>query len=146
MLKHNAKYLALISMAYLLCSCTQPGTYHTSSNGTDINVSAGGQATYPAQLGIDQFPGSQVTVSASSDNAGSGKSTMVQLSSKEAPPAIAEYYKGKLEGDGWKIDSNMNINGMTMISANKGSEKFAVQIMPDTANNNNGTTIILTKS
>src|SRR5262245_41536481 len=110
MLKICAKFLAVGTLSYLLCSCGPPGgTYQVkTTEGSEINVRSVCQAAYPAQHGIEQYPGSTLAVNASS-NSGGTASTMATLSTKDAPAQVAEFYKSKLESSGWTIESNINM-------------------------------------
>jgi hypothetical protein len=146
MLKQIAKYSALVPAILLGCSCTQPHntTQVKTPDGTEINVSSDTPVTYPTGMPVEQYPGSQVTVTASTDNLSSNNSTMAQLKTEDSTNVVEEFYKSKLAAAGWTLDSNMNTNGMCVMSSSKGSERLAIQVIPDPSHRATG--IVLTKS
>lgn len=149
MLKLNAKYFALLPMVCLLASCAaQPGTVKfKGDNGAEVNVSTTGQASYPAGMPVDQYPGSQVIVTSSNSNSTGKKQSVVELTTTDNSNTVNEYYKGKLTGAGWTIDPNssLTVNGMIMLHALKDSNSITIQTMQDTTKGN-ATMIIITMS
>lgn len=147
MLKKTATFTALIPLVCLACAaCSPPGTYTIKSQDgqATVNVNAEGGATYPAALPIEQYPSSKVLLNASNNGSASQSvSNMVQLTTSDAINTVAQFYQGKLGSGGWNIDSNMTVNGMSMLHATKGSDQLTIQIMPDTGGTSGGTTTIM---
>jgi hypothetical protein len=137
MLKRQIQIFAVLPLISLLCSCSPPGTTQVKVDGTEVNVSNGGQASYPANIPVQQYPGSFIVVNANTNNAAgkSGMTSMVELTTKDASPAVSTFYKSKLAEGGWTIDQDMNMNDMVMMHATKGSQQLSLQIMKDAAKN-----------
>jgi hypothetical protein len=138
MLKRQVQIFAVLPLISLLCSCSPPGTTQVKvDNGTEVNVSNGGQAAYPANIPIQQYPGSFIIVNANTNNSAdkSGMKSMVEMTTKDPSPTVSSFYKSKLAEGGWTIDQDMNMNEMVMMHATKGSQQLSLQIMKDTAKN-----------
>ncbi len=150
MFKKVAPLLTVIPMISLLCACGGPPAGNnivvkTDGGKSEVNISSNGTASYPSTIPVEQYPNSKITMNVTSNQQATSTSTnMVSLSTTDPVSSVASFYQGKLTGGGWTIDQNMNMNGITMLTASKGGKKCMIQVMQDNNNPGSGTSIIIT--
>lgn len=115
-------------------ACGSPG--NVSYQGDEIVVkdptgtvtAKAGKTAYPAELPVPQYPGSEMVVTATDTDPTNSSKSMAMLKSKDAAEKIIDFYKEKLTGSGWTIDSSMT-GQMSYVAAKKGAQAINVSVI-----------------
>lgn len=91
---------------------------------TTAEGAAAANTSFPSYL--PKYPGSVVTGSVITRKRDEKARVMASLVTDASFSDVAEFYKGQLAADGWKLDMNMVSDAGVMLSASKGSEKALV--------------------
>lgn len=137
--------LLAITVICLLSGCSQTyknpdgGSMTMSGDGKNISIKSGdGKTTvdgtmtdtYPQNLPVPQYPGSKITNNMTINTSGKSGQTLVQLSTKDKPTQILQFYKDKLAGSSWKIDTTVDSPGSaSYMGASKGAVQLNVSVI-----------------
>ena len=79
-------------------------------------------AGWPSE--IPQYPGSKINVSVNNPSNGSG--LIVALTTQDSPNKVIDYYKPKLESNGWTNIKTENFSSMFVVSGEKNGHIMAI--------------------
>lgn len=146
---------AAAAALFLLCACsshthtisTSDGTvtvestdkektalHVTGKDGSSVEINTGKQIKdYPGDVPL--YEGKSVM----DMKAGSKNARVVALETPDPMPKIVDFYRSQLGSKGWKVESTMSTDQMTMYVATKDSRKMVVTI------SSNGKTVTISQ-
>jgi len=111
---------------------TREGTSYEGTFGEDVDV----PDDFPDDVPL--YPEAKVVGSMQVEESG----RLLTLTTGDAPEKVMSFYRGKLESDGWQVESEMNMGGQRMLAAVKDERTVAVQAMEEES----GSRVLLTVS
>lgn len=91
-----------------------------------LDSAAGGRVPDDYPKDVPVYTDAKVTMSQSATE----KHTRIMLLESSRPPEkIADFYKQGLEGNGWKVDTNVSVPQVIVLTAIKEKRQAVVQIM-----------------
>lgn len=117
---------------------TQNGQTITVNDAAGKVTATTGAQSYPSDLPCSQYPGSEITVVTSFDEAktAGGPKKSVMLKTKDEVAKITQFYKDQLTSGGWTIDNVVDTNGIANVHAKKDTQEINISIIGNATEGN----------